>query len=965
MREKLFGDSLGIPRKVVLLLFFGSGATSLIYEVVWSRSLSLIFGATALGVSTVLAAFMAGLALGSYWFGRVADCHKNPIRLYGLLEAGVGLYALAVPGLLRLVEFAYVGYYRAAEPSFGVLSLFRFALCFLILLVPTTLMGGTLPALSRAVAVDEAEIGRRVGSLYAVNTFGAVLGTSAAGFLLLPSIGLRATTLVAAAMNFGIALVALYGLPSRSGMPAQAINRGAGVRFTGLQKVVLLAAGISGFCAFCYEVAWTRTLTLSFGGSVYAFSTMLVGFLLGIAVGSAVASVYASRFRDPLWTLGAVQVLIGASAVAVSPLLGGMPAYVLEVFRRFGTGFGVLQGAQFLLCTAVMLLPTALMGAVFPIGVKALAPRREEVGESVGVLYAANTFGTILGSFCAGFLLLPTIGPQRTIQAAAVVNFLLGLGLALGSARRRAVLVWAALGLGAVFACLQKPWSRELLASGVYFYGDAMLRGYRAKIDPLRPLADARLLYYRDGLSGTVAVFQGNERRGFIRSLAINGKVDASDGPWDMMTQRLLAHLPLLLADHLRDVLIIGIGSGCTVGTATLYPARSIEAVEIEPGVVDASKRFFQHINRNYWKDPRVRVIVGDGRNHVLMSPRRYDCIISEPPNPWISGVSNLFTLDHYRRVKEHLAPGGVFCQWLPAYHMAPDDFKTALHTLSEVFPNLSLWASPPIYADILILATEKPLRPDPELLLRRMTIPPIMKDIVDMGIDGPWGLLSLCLMSGEDVVQYCADSGLHTDDHPVLEYVGPKRVRTDIGEKTVESLWRFRREVSLPLEPVVVSRNGRTTAVWFGARMDLPGVWRTTLSDLFSVREVGPVRNGVYDVRVGRRARLSLAGGEYELTLSCARTPKEEPWAQQMLRVAGELGRPVDGIFISGHEARGVWSSQMGTAVSAVTWHCRQNRMQYMLSITWPRQMNQSGVMSTWRKVAGYVYCAPARKSG
>ncbi|MGC8834210.1 MAG: fused MFS/spermidine synthase [Armatimonadota bacterium] len=949
---------------MVLFLFFASGAAGLIYEVVWSRSLSLIFGATALGVSTVLAAFMAGLALGSYWFGRVADRHKNPIRLYGFLEAGIGLYALMVPVLLKLVELAYVGYYRAVDPSFGVLSVFRFALCFLVLLVPTTLMGGTLPALSRAVAVDEAEMGRGVGSLYAVNTFGAVLGTSAAGFLLLPSIGLRATTLVAAAVNFGIALVALYGIPGRGGVPTQAANRSARVQFTGLQKVVLLAAGISGFCAFCYEVAWTRTLTLSFGGSVYAFSTMLVGFLLGIAIGSAVASVYANRFKDPLWALGAVQVLIGISAVAVSPLLGGMPAYVLEVFRRFGTGFVVLQGAQFLLCTAVMLIPTALMGAVFPIGVKALAPRREEVGESVGVLYAANTLGTILGSFCAGFLLLPTVGPQRTIQAAAFVNLLLGLGLALGSSRRRAVLVWAALGLGAAFACLQRPWSKELLASGVYFYGDAMLRGYRAKIDPLRPLSDATLLYYRDGLSGTVAVFQGNERRGFIRSLAINGKVDASDGPWDMMTQRLLAHLPLLMADRLRDVLIIGVGSGCTVGTATLYPARNIEAVEIEPGVVDASKQFFQHINRSYWKDPRVRVIVGDGRNHVMMSPRRYDCIISEPPNPWISGVSNLFTLDHYRRVKEHLAPGGVFCQWLPAYHMAPEDFKTALRTLSEVFPNLSLWASPPIYADILILATERPLRPDPELLLRRMTIPPIMKDILDMGVDGPWGLLSLCLMSGEDVVQYCADSGLHTDDRPVLEYVGPKRVRTDIGEKTVESLWRFRREVSLPLEPAVVSRDGRTTAVWFGVQMDLPGVWRTTLSDLFSVREVGPVRNGVYDVRVGRRARLSLAGSEYELTLSCARTAKEEPWAQQMLQMAGELGRPVEGIFITGHKARGVWSSQMGTAVSAVTWHCRQNRMQYMLSITWPRQMNQSGVMSTWRKVAGYVHCAPAKGS-
>lgn len=955
-----------VPRRTILLLFFLSGASGLAYEVVWSRTLSLIFGATALGISTVLAAFMAGLALGSWWLGRVADRHPDPVRLYGLLEAGIGVYALAVPVVFQVVEAGYVGYYRLAEPSFWVLSLFRFLLCFLALLIPTTLMGGTLPALSRAVGGDEPSMGRGIGGLYAVNTFGAVVGAFGTGFLLLPWLGVRATTILAGAVNLSIAAVVLYGLTGRGRQvvreEAPAVRRGR-ITLTGRQKLVMLAAGVSGFCAFCYEVAWTRTLTLSFGGSVYAFSTMLVGFLLGIALGSALASLASDRLKDPVGGLGLVQLGIGATALLVTPLLGHLPAYVLEGFRRFGAGFLSFQIVQFALCMAVMLVPAALMGAAFPIGVRAISPKRSEVGESVGVLYASNTFGTILGSFAAGFILLPALGPQKTILASVTVNTVLGLVLTLVSGRRRllaAVLVGAGACAGVAWA--MPPWSRELLASGIYVYGPTMLKDPAVGVDARGALKDADIVYYRDGLSCTVAVLQGGRSRAYVRSLALNGKVDASDGAWDMMTQRLLAHIPLLLADRLKSVLVIGAGSGCTAGTALLYPARSVDVVEIEPAVIEASQRFFSHINRRYWEDPRVSIIVGDGRNHVMMTTKKYDCIISEPSNPWISGVSNLFTVDHYRRVKEHLAPGGIFCQWLPAYYMSPEDFRIAVRTLYQVFPNLTLWLSPPIYNDVLLVATEKPLRPDPELLLRRMAVPTIRDDLVDMQIRGPWGLLSLCLMSNEDVAEYCGDGAVHSDDRPVLEYLSPRRVRTDVGERTVEGLWRFRSEASLPLTPSVGYMGGRTRARWFGALLDLPGRWDVATADLFSVREVGPTRGGVYDVRVTRRARLGLRGSGVELTFMSALTSRPEPWADQLRKVAGELGHPLDGIRVSGHPAKGVWASELGTAVSALTWHCAGAAMQYMLSATWPRSMSSGDVVDAWRPITESVHCPRER---
>ncbi|MGQ9698333.1 MAG: fused MFS/spermidine synthase [Armatimonadota bacterium] len=965
-----------VSRRTIVLLFFLSGGSGLAYEIVWSRTLSLIFGATTLGISTVLAAFMAGLALGGVWLGRVADRQRDPIRLYGLLEAGVGMYALVVPAVFRAVEAAYVAYYRAAEPSFWVLSLYRFLLCFIAILAPTTLMGGTLPALSRAVSGDKRSIGRGVGGLYAVNTFGAVLGAFATGFLFLPWAGVQITTALAAAVNLSIAAVVLYGLSGRV-LPAEQRASAAGEqRMPAVDSalppgrgLVMLAVGISGFCAFWYEVAWTRTLTFSFGGSVYAFTTMLVGFLLGIAIGSALASIVSDRLKSPLCGLGLVQLGIAICVVLATPLLGSLPEYVLKGFRYLGTGFLSFQAVQFALCMAVMLVPAALMGATFPIAVKAFEPESAEVGASVGTLYASNTLGTILGSFTAGFVLLPTIGPQNTIIAGAFVNAVLGLALVLASRQKRAA-VWVLCGAAACVATAwaMPPWSRELLASGVYVYGPTILRGPSVSTGARDLVKDAKLLYYRDGLTCTVAVLQGDKRRAYVRSLALNGKVDASDSDWDMMTQRLLAHIPLLLAERLRSVLVIGVGSGCTAGTALLYPARAIDVVEIEPAVVEASQRFFSHINRRYWEDPRVRIIVGDGRNYVMMTTAKYDCIISEPSNPWISGASNLFTIDHYRRVKERLAPGGIFCQWMPAYYMSPEDFRIAVRTLHAVFPNVTLWVSPPIYNDILLVATEKPLRPDPELLLRRMSVPTIRDDLVDMQIAGPWGLLSLCLMSGDDVAEYCSDGPIHSDDRPVLEYLSPRRVRMDVGEQTVEGLWRFRSEASLPLTPAVGYSAGRTKAQWFGALLDLPGRWEVVTSDLLSVREVGPTRGGVYDVRVARRARLGLKGRDVELTLMAAQTSKPEAWADQLRKVAGELGRPIEGLTISGHQARGLWASEMGTAVSALVWHCRGAAMQYMLSAVWPHPMDARKVIQAWKRITAGVHCplqtAPTRNA-
>jgi spermidine synthase len=568
----------------IYLLFFGSGASGLIYEVVWTRQLTYLFGATIYAVATVLAAFMGGLALGSYGFGKIADRTARPLRLYAGLELGVAGAALILPFLLHALNPIFLVVYRSFESTFLVYSLLRFAMTFLILLIPTTLMGGTLPVLSRFIVRRRDCLGLRVGSLYSVNTLGAVLGCFLAGFFLIATLGVRATTLLAACVNMAVGAVALalswrFEQPSEplsmlpekqttaptefppGATPDEQLYSPAQVRW------VLGVYFLSGFAALAYEVAWTRALVFTFEemkNTTYAFTTMLSVFLIGIALGSAFSSRIVDRERDPLRLFAFLQVLIGLSGV-LSFFIIYYQGYALNPFAPFDPQtkniiwWGAV-GNVFAKTIAGIFLPTFLMGMAFPVAAKVCVASLGRVGSEVGKLYSLNTIGAILGSFAAGFLLIPYLGIARTIAALALLNVFLGVIVFSINPRisrdKKAVL---SLGGGVIALVL------FLRVPGETFF------------EYLSPTES--LLFYEEGPLATVSVVKNSFG---YKTLDVDNVGVAGTDRIMLTDQKSLAHIPMLLLREPRSALTVGFGSGGASWSFTRYASlKRIDCVEI------------------------------------------------------------------------------------------------------------------------------------------------------------------------------------------------------------------------------------------------------------------------------------------------------------------------------------------------------------------------------------------------
>src|SRR5438093_859045 len=395
---------------IALLCFFLSGAAGLIYEVVWTRMLTQIFGNTTYAIATVLSAFMAGLALGSYWFGRIADQGKNDFLLYGILEAGVGIYGFLVPWLFKLGQMVYNPLFRLNDSYPLVFNLLLFFLAFIFLVLPTMLMGATLPVLSRFFVRSFSHLGRRVGDLYATNTLGAVLGCGFAGYYLIPTLGMRTTIFVAAVLNLTIAaLILVVELtrvkePVASALPAtEAVDSNPVAAPSWLGWVLLVCFGLSGFSAMIYENAWTRALTLVVGSSVYSFTTMLLTFLVGLATGGFLFARFMGESSVKVSTFGAIELWVGLTALATIPLFEKLPLIFIRLLHAFGDTFSLFLYSQVFLSSMVMFLPTLFFGMTFPLVARLFTQSLYRVGSSVGIAYAANTVGAILGAFAGGF----------------------------------------------------------------------------------------------------------------------------------------------------------------------------------------------------------------------------------------------------------------------------------------------------------------------------------------------------------------------------------------------------------------------------------------------------------------------------------------------------------------------------------------------------------------------------------
>lgn len=765
---------------LVLAFFFLSGMCGLVYEIVWTRMLGLIMGNTTFSITTVLTSFMGGLALGSYLAGRWIDRSRNPLRVYGVLEGAIGVYCVCVPFLIDAVEPLFAWLYQNGQGSAYFFALSRFAVCGVLLLVPTTLMGATLPALVKYCVARRESLGVTIGILYGINTFGAVVGCAATGFLLIPWLGMQLTTWTAACTNVAIA-VAVWVLSGRepdasaaTDEPGEAEPDAAETGRSVLGVVLLFGFALSGFAAMVYQVAWTRVLSLMIGSSTYAFTIIVTAFILGIGIGSVVFSRWIDRARHLLLGFGVVEIGIGLSALVFVPILGRLPVDMAALIVRHHQSFARLQLVEFVVTTALLLVPTTLMGVTFPIVAKLYVRDLKQLGEFVGRAYASNTLGAILGSFTVGFVLIPFVGVQRSIYIAVGLNALVGAAFVLmcraSTVQMRRVLACLILWAFGVAVWRIPTWDQTLMTSGPYLYamelGLGQAKTKAEAVDRLRTEAD--MLFYKEGVTATVSVLRGLDGVTWLR---VNGKNDASS-LGDMPSQQLVGHLPLLLTPGAEDVLVIGLGSGVTLGTVQQHPVRRIDCVEICEAVVEAAEHF-RKFSRHNPSDPRVNMIVGDGRTHAVLTDRKYDVISSQPSNPWIAGIANLFTADFFRSCRAGLKPGGLMCAWFHSYSMSAADFRMILRTFGHEFPHVALWQT--AYSDYLLLGSDRPIT-IPYGHVRQAIDDPRRRALLrEVRIEDPLDLLSFVAIAPADVAEYVSGRHVNTDDNAALEFSAPK----------------------------------------------------------------------------------------------------------------------------------------------------------------------------------------------
>lgn len=819
----------------VFLCFLFSGATGLVFENLWVRMLTLVFGSTSLAVSSVLTAYMGGLALGSWLFGRWADRLRDPLRAYAVIELAVGICALGVPLVVQgLYPSVNAWLWRTFEPGYFAFSFLRFFFSAILLIVPTTLMGGTLPVLTRVLVRTRGElgtVGSRVGWLYTMNTAGAVLGTFLCGFVLLPSIGLRLTNLGAAAVNvlvIGVGLLLLSPVISRSFQAARDLAGQVAGAMAGegeeprppipraARIAVLVAFGLSGLAAMNAQVVWSRVLSMVIGSSVYAFALILMAFLLGIALGSTIASALLARRRRRnlvLW-LAVVHLVIASTAITDYFFVDEYPywfAGIITRFEHFYEHVGLIMTVMFAIAAIAILPVTVGMGATMPITAQILSPSEESVGRDIGRIYAVNTIGAIVGSFASAFILVPGLsrigfgyGLQWSYLVSVVINMGLFVTLMLVSGLRRGFRV----------AALVPPLVLVVLVSWVV-RTRSMWEPAKITIGAFRvSLADdvideetwgePEIVYYFDGMSTTVSV----EKWGQHIAMKNNGKVEASSGD-DMITQIMVSAYPLLLHPRILDgdlrAAIVGFGSGVTVGAAMQFPVGSVDVVELEPAVVESSRSFERHNFLRYgasaWPyvlEEDLHVISNDGRNFLASGARKYDVVISEPSNPWITGVSNLFTEDHYRAATRSLAPGGMYCQWIQLYELSLPSIKALFRTFAAVFPHVVVFAADPLSSDTVMIGSFEPISIDLERIEKLWSDPRVRNAMGVAAVREPQEMIGrIIFASRSEVMKWTAGGRVNTDDNAFIEFSAPRDLigyekhERSAGELYAED-WKF-----------------------------------------------------------------------------------------------------------------------------------------------------------------------------
>jgi spermidine synthase len=817
---------------VIYLMFFLSGAAALMYEVVWVRSLSLIFGGTHLAVTTVLAVFMGGLALGSAVIGRFVDRVRKPLKLYGYLEVGIALSALAFIALMQTYPSVY-SYLAEGKDSHRVyLTVVRVVFAVLALIVPTTLMGGTLPVLTRFASKHPSKMGTQLSLLYGFNTLGAVAGTATAGFFLLRYYSVSTTLHTAIIMNFLIGFVSLLLSSRASAMADQATQTSDGVeerRDDRLQSIsgadhehtdslsarmILYGIGISGFCALGYEVLWTRILTLTIGTSVYGFTIMLVAFLTGIALGSEAYGLLLKlrpsvthTVRSHILGFGIVQIIIGAAALLVTIHIRDLPIHSLSLnafyYSRGMSTFHARQLANVTLAFSYMLVPSFFMGLAFPLAGTVISDYRKHIGQAVGSVLAYNTVGAIFGSAASGFILIYLFGIERSLQMLTVIN--IGFGLivlfSIGNNRLMMRTLGGLMVASVMFLAINhdafRMWDTDFLA----IFQNNRPEAYDTPEKRRDAIENTDRLFYHEGINSTISAIKV---KGADQAVLVNGKVVASSSLRDQQCQLTLGHLPMLLHPNPRKVLVVGLGTGITLGATSVYPGvDDLTLAEIEPNVLGAARTFAAY-NHAVLDNPKLKIIFNDGRNYLMTTKNKYDVITADPIHPWTQGSGYLYTAEYFKIAAEHLLPGGIMCQWLPIYELSAADLRSVVRTFSLNFKYTMTWLT---QYDAELIGSNSPLMINEKELERRIADPRILGDLRRVMMGSATDFLSYFIMGTDGMREFSRGGVINTDDNLYLEFTTPVSAGVNVMRYNVNALSRHRENILPYLVPAPAGR--------------------------------------------------------------------------------------------------------------------------------------------------------------
>jgi len=746
-----------------------SGMCGLVFEVIWVKYLALVVGHTTVAVSLVVAAFLGGLVLGSLALGRAVDRYAHPLRLYAALELATGLSAFAITRILeRLPE--WMG--ALGLPGGGPLPL-RILIATVLILPPTFAMGGTLPAVVRFATRSLSSLGRSFGALYSLNTLGAALGCGLAGFMLIGRLGLLRTAFLASGLNLVVAAGAWvldrFSAPvTAPTAPAPGFELPPVLDDSG-RKVLIAAFAVCGFCSISFEVLWFRVLSSSLESSAYAFTLLLVTFLLGLVLGGLLYTWKLSSSPKQLELFVGLQSLIALAGLLSLALLGQqrvLEQLVPSMLGALGVSEALYLSAA-LRAGLIILLPSLLIGIAFPLMTQLTARHLERVGAHVGVLYSVNTLGGIAGSLTMGFLSIPLLGTQRSFALICALS----MGVAIrvqrtdpAADRRSRLQLYVTAGLLAVgFLMLPTRYLQQAVAQ----------------------FADSRLLEVREGRDGTLAVLQYDRESvcdsglypcdprcpgEFMHRQLLFGSVSyASTVPPAKRYMRALAHLPMLLHRDPQSVLEICFGTGTTAGSFTTHPSlQTLTLVDLNPDVFAMAPHFAQS-NLEVLEDPRTVQVVEDGRHYLWKTDQRFDVISLEPPPPRAAGAVNLYSREFYQLARARLTEGGVLAQWVPVEQQDDKLARMLLKAITDVFPHVQLWV--PARLEGVVLASMQPIELDLDTWAQRWSVPEVKQNLAEVGYDEPYALLGAYLMDDAALRRYVAEVPAVTDDRPAIEY--------------------------------------------------------------------------------------------------------------------------------------------------------------------------------------------------